>query len=194
MSGRAGAAAGPAQWARPNPATARRLVLLMLAWLGACAATPPPEGPPRRLVGRLAVQVDAYDAQPAQGAAAGFEFDGDDAIGELRLMTPLGTLFARARWQPGRVDLSTPLGERVYPNLDTLSEATFGQPLPLRALPDWAEGRPWAQAPSRPLVPGPGFEQLGWSVDTSRAAEGRIDARRTGPPAVRLRVLLDAPA
>jgi outer membrane lipoprotein LolB len=194
MSRRPGAATGPAPRARRDHAATRWLALLVLAWLGACAATPPPEGPARRLAGRLAVQVDAHDAQPAQGAAAGFEFDGDDATGELRLMTPLGTLFARARWQPGRVDLSTPLGERVYPNLETLSEATFGQPLPLRALPDWAEGRPWAQAPSRPLVPGPGFEQLGWSVDTSRAAEGRIDARRAGPPAVRLRVVLDAPA
>jgi outer membrane lipoprotein LolB len=167
-----------------------------LLLLGACAVAPPPapQGAARHLAGRLAVQVDAHDAQPAQGATAAFEFDGDDAVGELRLMTPLGTLVARARWRPGRVDLATPLGDRVYPSLDALSEATFGQPLPLRALPDWAEGRPWPNAPSRPLAPGPGFEQLGWAVDTSRTAEGRIDARRPGPPEVRLRVQLEAPA
>jgi outer membrane lipoprotein LolB len=173
----------------------RRLPLpALLLLLGACAATPPPQGPAQHLAGRLALQVDAHAAQPAQGVAAGFEFDGNDAAGEIRLTTPLGTLFARARWRPGRADLSTPLGERVYPNLDALSEATFGEPLPLAALPDWLRGRPWPQAPSVPLAPGPGFEQLGWAVDTSRVAEGRIDARRPGPPEVRLRVVLDAPA
>jgi outer membrane lipoprotein LolB len=90
--------------------------------------------------------------------------------------------------------LVTPQGERRFDDLDMLSRSAFGESLPLRALPDWLNGRPWpgAAKPAQPLAPGPGFVQLGWAIDLARFDTGQVLAWRTGPPAVRLRVQRDA--
>ena len=78
-------------------------------------------------------------------------------------------------------------------DLDALSLAAFGESLPLRALPDWLQGRPWpgAAEAARPLQPGPGFVQLGWTIDLARLDTGQWQAWRDEPPAARLRVQLD---
>jgi outer membrane lipoprotein LolB len=164
--------------------------------LGACASVPPPPDMPLPsgpyTTGRLAVRVDASAQRVAQSVSAGFELRGTDLIGELRLLSPLGTSVAQARWAPGRVRLETGEGQREFASLDELSVAALGEALPLAALPDWLAGRPWPAAPYTPNAEG--FEQQGWQVQLTRQAEGFIEARRSAPPAVQLRIKLDPPA
>ena len=164
--------------------------LLPSVLLGACATPPQPAAQGEWISGRLLIRIDAHDDRAAQAVNAAFELGGDDRAGELRLSSPLGTRLAQAHWTPLEARLVTPQGEQRYADLADLSRAQFGEALPMRALPDWLRGRPWPGAPSRPLASA-GFEQLGWTVDTSRA--GRIDAQRPGPPEIRLRALLDDP-
>jgi outer membrane lipoprotein LolB len=166
-------------------------LLATLALVG-CATLPPPG--PGTVSGRLALQVEAHLDRPAQSLSAGFDLRGNAERGELRLSTPLGTTLAAAFWGPDEARLVTPQGERRYENLEALSREAFGESLPLRALPDWLNGRPWpgAAEPAQPLQPGPGFVQLGWSIDLARFDTGQWQARRAGPPAVRLRAQLDA--
>jgi outer membrane lipoprotein LolB len=166
--------------------------LAAAALLSACATAPPPappQAPAAWTSGRLALRVEAQPGQPARQMTASFELQGDAHEGELRLLTPLGTLAARTVWGPGRVELSTPEGARTFDDLDTLSREALGEVLPLRALPDWLAGRPWRAVQSLPRDSG--FQQLGWDVDTTGFAEGLLVARREAPPAVLLRVRLE---
>ena len=168
----------------------RGVALLAGLALAGCAALPPKPG---TISGRLALQVDAIQDRPAQSLSASFDLYGSAERGELRLSTPLGTTLAAAFWGPGEARLVTPQGERRFDDLDTLSRDAFGESLPLRALPDWLNGRPWpgAAEPAQMLLPGPGFVQLGWTIDLSRFDTGRLLAWRAGPPGVRLRAQLD---
>jgi outer membrane lipoprotein LolB len=169
--------------------------LLASLSLAGCALVPPAAVGPQSLSGRLALQVDAMPDRPAQSISASFDLRGSAEQGELRLSSPLGTTLAAAFWAPGVARLVTPQGERNFADLDALSRDAFGESLPLRALPDWLQGRPWpgAAEPARPLQPGPGFVQLGWTIDLARFDSGQLQASRAGPPAVRLRAQLDAP-
>lgn len=169
----------------------RGATLLAALALAGCVTLPPPE--PGTITGRLALQVDAHQDRLAQSLSAGFELSGDAERGELRLSTPLGTTLAAAYWGPGEARWVTPQGERRFDDLDALSRDAFGENLPLRALPDWLHGRPWhgAAEPALPLQPGPGFVQLGWTIDLGRFDAGQLLAWRAGPPGARLRVLLD---
>jgi outer membrane lipoprotein LolB len=169
-------------------------MLLALCGLAGCATPPSATPTADTLSGRLTLQVDADGDRPAQSLAAGFDLRGSAERGELRLSTPLGTTLAAATWSPGRARLVTAQGEREFADLDALSLQAFGEALPLRALPDWLRGRPWPDAPGPavPLVPGPGFEQIGWSIDLARFGDGQLQARRSSPPAVQLRAVLDA--
>jgi outer membrane lipoprotein LolB len=168
-------------------------VLLAAALLAACATPRPPvqSGEAPWTSGRISVRVDATPTQTAQGLSAAFELRGNGDSGELRLMSPLGSRVAAARWAPGLAVLDTPQGEQRYDTLDELSRRTLGGPLPLAALPDWLQGRPWPAAVH--AVNNNGFEQLGWQVVLDRRAEGMIEARRLAPPGVTLRVRLDTP-
>jgi outer membrane lipoprotein LolB len=139
--------------------------------------------------GRLQVRIDAYAEQPVRSVGAAFDLRGDDRQGELRLNTPLGTQVASARWSAAGVTLTTPSGQQQFQNLDDLSREALGEALPLAALPDWLAGRPWSGAAHAPHTAG--FEQLGWLVAVDRRAQGIIEARRTAPPAVWMRVRLD---
>jgi len=168
----------------------------VLAGVAGCSHTPSAdEGLALTASGRLSVRVDAAAARPSQGLSAGFEWRGDGERGELSLLSPLGTQLALARWAPGRVSLVTPEGEARFDTLEELSERALGERLPLVAWPDWLTGRPWPGAVSTPLAGGAaGFEQLGWAVDLSRHAEGRIEARRAAAPVAIVRIVLDGEA
>ncbi len=178
-----------------------RLATLLAAWAAALltgCATPPPDIAGPLTAGRLALRVDATPARPAQNLSVAFELRGDAERGEMRLLTPIGTQVAAARWAPGEASLTDGDGTHRFANLDELADAAFGEPLPLGAWPDWLAGRPWAGAPHRVINGGDGgaggFEQLGWRVDTTRLADGLLVASRATPPAVSLRVRLDNPA
>jgi outer membrane lipoprotein LolB len=120
---------------------------------------------------------------------AAFELRGSGERGELRLLSPLGSQLALARWSSGQARLTTADGEHAYASLDELALAALGERVPLAALPDWIAGRPWSGAASAPSAVG--FDQLGWAIDLSRRADGRIAALRAAPPAVTVRIQLD---
>jgi outer membrane lipoprotein LolB len=165
-------------------------VACALALLQGCA-TPPPvaEGP--WTAGRLSLRVAEDGTRSAQSLSAAFELAGDGERGQLNLSTPLGSRIASARWSAAGASLVTPEGEQRFDSLDELARRALGEAVPLGALPDWLAGRPWARAPHEPMPDG--FLQLGWQVQTSQRAEGRIEARRSQPPEVLLRVRLDPP-
>lgn len=177
------------------------------ALVGGCATPRVDDGLRLTAAGRLSVRVEASAAKPSQSLTAAFEWRGDGTRGELTLLSPLGTQLARARWVPGDARLTTSEGELRFEALDDLAEKALGERVPLAAWPDWLAGRPWPAAPAAPMSPsasraassgeqvaGTGFVQLGWAVDLSRHAEGRIEARRSQPPAVTVRIVLDAEA
>jgi outer membrane lipoprotein LolB len=167
---------------------ARAALLGCAAALAACAGLAP--APPLPQVsGRLSLQVAAHDGEPARGVNAAFDLVGDARAGELRLSTPFGPQLASARWSPGEATLRTADGETRHADLASLARQALGEPLPLQALPDWLQGRAWAGAPSAPVAGG--FEQLGWTLDLARWAEGFVVARRGAPPPVTLRVRVD---
>ncbi len=157
-----------------------------------CATTPPPAVPPgESLSGRLAMRVDASPGQDARSMSAAFELQGLPERGRFSLSSPLGTMLAQARWQPGSVTLVTSQGETPYPDLDALTREVLGESVPVAALFDWLQGRPWPGAAS--TVAPPGFRQLGWVVDLSRFDDASIAAVREQPPAVTVRVKMDRP-
>ncbi len=164
----------------------------MQAWacagvlMGCATVAPTP-----MLSGRLAVQVQATAQRPTQAFSAGFELRGDSAQGELRLLSPLGTTLASARWGPGQASLTTPAGTAQFADLDTLSREALGESLPLAALNDWLRGRPWPAAAFEPSAAAPGFAQLGWRLDLSGFSAGALLAQRDEAPAVTVRVRLD---
>ena len=161
-----------------------------------CASPPPASSLPTAntpwTTGRMSVRVDASAARVAQNISAAFELRGDGDVGELRLVSALGTSLAHARWSPGQVRLETADGERSFDTLDELSRQALGEALPLAALPSWLAGQPWPGAAQ--TATSDGFEQLGWQVQLTRRAEGFIEARRAAAPAVQLRIKLDTPA
>jgi outer membrane lipoprotein LolB len=168
------------------------MVLVATLAVTACATPPQTRFPLNPwTTGRLSLRVEATADKPSQGLSTAFELRGTGDAGELRLLSPLGTRMATATWGSGRALLQTGDGERSFASLDELAVQALGEPLPLAALPDWLAGRPWPRQPFRAIADG--FEQLGWQVNTSERAEGRVAARRESPPAVQLRVRLDLP-
>ena len=166
----------------------------MIAWVRAVAAlltamalvgcAAPPQGTygAAPLYGRLALQIDGGPERSAQAISASFDLRGDARRGELHLSTALGTTLAAAFWGPGEARLVTPEGEQRFADLDALSLHAFGETLPLRALPDWLRGRPWAGAAEPALLRGIAGE--------IRFDDGQLQARRAAP-ATRLRVQLE---
>jgi len=167
------------------------LLLASLAIAG--CATPPRSDGGEVLSGRLSIQVEATPGRTEQRFTAAFDLTGTAEQGRLQLSSPLGVAMASAQWDAGEARLITPDGERRFPDLDSLSREALGESLPLRALPDWLNARPWPAAPSRPLpANASGFEQLDWQVDLSRYDQGWVRAERRQPSSVVLRVRLDA--
>ena len=170
---------------------ASALPAALLALLLAGCATPQRPTGDEVLSGRLSIRIDG----PAvRSVTADFDLSGSAREGELLLSGPLGTTAARARWSPGHAVLITGDGQSSHPSLDALAEQALGQVVPIGALFDWLRGRPWPAAPASPRSDGGvGFEQLGWLVGLAQLAEGSIEARRSTPPVVTLRVRLTRP-
>lgn len=170
---------------------AAALAPLLAVLLAACASVPTDTRPPagETLAGRLAVRIDAFGGEEPRSVVAAFELQGAPDAGRLNLTSPLGTVLAQARWEPGRVVLITPQGETPYASLDALTREVLGESLPVAALFDWLHGRPWRGATH--VIAAPGFRQLGWAVDLARFADDTIVAVREQLPAVTVRVKLD---
>lgn len=164
------------------------LLVIALALAG-CAQVPktaPPTATEARLGGRISVTVAGDVHKRGTGGAASFELFGDPQAGRLELTSPLGSLVARASWQPGLVTLRTPDDERRFDDLDALTRELLGEPVPVAALFDWLQARPWAAAPHQKTASG--FEQLGWRIEPKLPS---LVATRLADPVVTLRAKLD---
>ena len=170
--------------------------LVAASLVGGCASVGQraPQGA-ETISGKLSVRVDASASVPARSESGNFELKGTPDDGQLNLSSPLGTVLAQARWSGQRAWLTTSQGETAYPDLDSLTQEMLGERLPVAALFDWLRGRAWPGAGSQAntATAGPGFQQLGWSVDLTRFSEGWISARRAHPPVVVVRARVDNP-
>ena len=158
-----------------------RRTVLSLVCLGLLACSTAPRGPlgpdEPRWSGRMALHLQT---DPVQDFSASFELQGSAQAGELRLYTPLGSTLALLRWSPARAELIQNGHNQHADSLDRLLEKVLGASIPVEALFNWVQRQPVA-------VPG-------WEADNSRLTEGRFHLHRSNPPpAVDLRVVLDAP-
>lgn len=125
--------------------------------------------------GRMGLQIHS---QPAQSLSAAFELQGSAEQGELLLLSPIGSTLAQLRWTPHSAELNQGGRQWSSSNLDELSTQLTGTALPVAALFDWLAGQ--ATTP------------VGWQVDLSQLAQGRIQAERQSPtPAVQFKVVLE---
>ena len=181
--------------ARPRTDGARFFVAAaigMSLFVNGCASLAPlsPEYGTNALSGRLAIRVDAAAGEPVRAMSAAFDLRGDASSGAIALSTPLGSMLAQARWTAGTVTLTTPQGVRSFATLDELTHEVLGESVPVAAWFDWLRGRPWPAVPSAATASG--FEQLGWSVDLARLADGAIKATRGSPsPVVTVQIKVD---
>ena len=167
----------------------RVAALLLALALAGCAQlqkAPPAAVTEARLSGRISVTVAGNVHNRGTGGAASFELFGGPQAGRLELTSPLGALVARAEWRPGLVSLQTPGDERRFDDLDALTRELLGEPVPVAALFDWLQARPWPAAPHEKTTAG--FEQLGWRIEPKLPA---LVATRLAEPVVTLRARLD---
>lgn len=165
-----------------------RLPHLAFLWVGAFAifliagCTQPPRAPDQNdlideyWAGRISLQVQS---EPAQSFSASFELKGQPGQGELKLISPLGSVLGVLRWTPGEAVLDSGNGKvQRFSSVDELMAQATGAAVPIAALFAWLQGDPASAS--------------GWSADLSRHNEGRISAKRTQPaPQADLRVILD---
>ena len=176
-------------------------VVALALLLQACVTHPPPL-PGHVWSGKLGVRTDAAPDQPARSMSGTFELSGNASSGQLVLTSPIGTTIARARWSdpagtqgaPSKIELEADGGTTHYATLEDMMQHAIGDQLPLAAMFDWLDGRPWPAAPVQRGADGSSFDQLGWHVDLSQLAGNRlIDAQRPQPaPVLHVRVKLDA--
>jgi outer membrane lipoprotein LolB len=166
---------------------AAALLALAVAGCAQLPQTPPTASSESRLSGRISVTVAGDVHTRGTGGTASFELFGGPQAGRLELTSPLGALVARADWQPGRVTLQTPNDERRFDDLDALTRELLGEPVPVAALFDWLQARPWPAAPHSKTDTG--FEQLGWRIEPKLPA---LVAIRLAAPTVTLRAKLDS--
>ena len=125
--------------------------------------------------GRISMQVQS---DPVQAFFAGFELKGQADIGELTLISPLGSILGVMRWTLEEATLDQGGSIQRFATTNELLAQTTGAAVPISALFDWLGGKN-TTAP-------------GWTVDLSQRVNGRITAQRTEPlPQANLRIVLD---
>ncbi len=156
-------------------------LLFATVLIAACAsntrAISPNDTQSRSWTGRLGLQVEAGDTQPAQSFSASFELAGTAQVGQLVLLSPLGSTLAGLSWQPGEALLRE--GQQVsrFQTLDELSEKAVGTALPIAALFDWLQGKDTLVA--------------GWQVDVTQLPRRLILQRLSPLPQAQLRLVID---
>ena len=125
--------------------------------------------------GRISLQLQG---DPPQAFFAGFELKGRLEVGELTLISPLGSILGIMRWSPGLAVLEQGGSTQRFASTDDLLAQTTGAAVPISALFDWLDGK--------------NTIAQGWEADLSRQSDGRITAKRTAPaPQAELRIVLD---
>ena len=133
------------------------------------------EGKASFWTGRISLQIQS---EPVQAFFAGFELKGQADIGELTLISPLGSILGIMRWSPTEAVLEQNGSIKRFTSTNELLAQTTGAAVPVSALFDWLVGK---------NTPTPG-----WTADLSQQGNGRITAKRTEPaPQADLRIVLD---
>lgn len=163
----------------PQSAGLSRRALGVAAACLLAACTTPALYKPQQGVWRGRLALTTEENRP-QSFSASFELTGSAQQGELEIYNPLGNIVAKLFWSPGLATVNTGSEQRSSASLDELVAQVFGMSIPVQALFAWLQGD--AQA------------VVGWQVDLTRYAQGRISAVREQPlPRANLRVVLQSP-
>lgn len=166
--------------------TSRALVFFLAvgaALLVSGCATPRPAAPnaagdasaTNAWAGRIGLQIQS---EPPQAFFAGFELKGNAGAGELKLISPIGSILGVMHWSPSGAVLESGGETRKFASIDALLAQTTGAAIPVNALFDWLNGK--------------NTSLNGWTADLSEQPSGKISARRTNPaPQTDLRVVLE---
>lgn len=170
-------------WGSRPQGTARRpchwfacLLTVFVLLLAGCVQPPPAPANSHRTLwtGRLSLQVEE---QASQSFSAPFELSGSAQQGQFVLFNPLGNTLARIQWNDGHAEITTGQTTRESESLDALLQDVLGTSIPVAALFSWLEGTHVAA--------------VGWQVDLSAIAAGRLVAQRHTPtPQATLRIVL----
>ncbi|WP_090043471.1 lipoprotein insertase outer membrane protein LolB [Limnohabitans sp. 2KL-27] len=168
-----------AQQPRSSPLERRAwlglLSMGLLSLAGCATPRPRPADPAAFWSGRLALQLQS---NPPQNWSASFELQGSAEQGQLVLLSPIGTTFARLSWTPQAALLEQGQDKTEGSSLQSLSQRLTGTDLPIAALFEWLAGK--------------ALDAPGWQVDLSAHPQGRLTARKMAPgPEAVLRILLD---
>jgi outer membrane lipoprotein LolB len=180
---------------------ARRLALVHLLatpfLIAACASNTRTSGTfplkststePADFISRFAGRISLVFDDPEQGSpssfSGAFELRGHARTGELDLLTPLGSIAAQLKWQPGQALLIQAGQTRNFASADELISQATGTTISAQQLFDWMQGKSNATSAS---------SSSDWLVDLSRYVDGRITAKRTGQQAATLRIILEQP-
>lgn len=144
------------------------------AALAACTTAPtsPDHLPSWR--GRLALRIDGT---PQQRWQASFVLRGSAQLGQLQILSPLGTTMAMAKWNPRGAWVQRNSEIQDYADTAAMTEALTGARIPLTALYAWLRGED------------PPIE--GWQIQRP-SPRLLVAQRRTPTPAVELRIILTA--
>ena len=150
-----------------------------LAFAG-CASVNPPTASTTAVAraslsgsGRMSLRIDGT---PPQHFAAQYEIRGTPEAGEMELLSPWGSVLARARWTPHSVVLINGQQQREFASMEDMSQSLLGTSFSLPQLLLGAR----AQRPSLP----------GWEVEYD--TRQRLVMRRVSPlPALELRIQPD---
>jgi outer membrane lipoprotein LolB len=125
--------------------------------------------------GRLALRIEAA---PVQNHSAGFMLRGNAQLGQLSLLSPIGTTVYFMEWTPTQAKLHA--NGQIYTAADVvaLSEVATGTAIPVADVFEWLRGQP--------------NQNAHWQVDSSQSDSGRWTAVREHPaPRTVLRIILD---
>lgn len=173
-------------------ASSAAFTLLLIA---GCAVNPPASRPKgsentsqterKSYSGRLSLVIEpaAGSIDPAQTFSGSFELRGNPEIGELDLITPLGQIVMRLRWQPDLAMILRGDTRQLFANAQDLIQQATGASLSLEQLFAWLQGK---------NVRGSSTSS-DWQVDLAAHANGRIIARRLSPTPAVLRIALEMP-
>lgn len=157
---------------------------VVVALMTGCASPPKPISTVEKpaWAGRLSIKIDATSASPAQQTSAAFTLAGNPQAGQLDLFTPLGGKAAEITWGAGFAIISDGKMGRRFPDLATALEQVTGADIPIVNLFNWLQGKQDKALEA----------SLGWEVDLTRLAEGRVIAIRVQPlPRTELRLVLE---
>jgi outer membrane lipoprotein LolB len=102
-----------------------------------------------------------------QTVFAGFELEGDEQTGEMRILGPLGSAAWVLQWQPGKAIVSDGQHSRSAPDLQQLMQQLTGVELPIGLIFDGLDGRT--------------IQAAGWWIEPTDGRHDRLYAVRLEP-------------